>query len=156
MRDYGFTQDRAAVVHGDYRIDNTLIDLHGSSASPRIQAIIDWELSTIGEPTADVATMCVYRHRALDLILGFSSAWTSPRIPDADSLAGVYERASGRSLRHWDAHVALAYFKLAVIAAGIDHRHRVGGGHDTGFDKAAEAVPVLLQEGLDRITAARR
>lgn len=147
-----FTQDSAGVVHGDYRIDNTLVGL-GDGKTASIEAIVDWELSTIGDPTADVAMMCVYRHPALDLVLGSPSAWTSPRLPDTDTLAGIYERSSGRTLRHWDAHMALGYFKLAVIAAGIDHRYRAGATHGTGFESAASAVPDLLESGLDRIRA---
>ncbi|CAN5365295.1 hypothetical protein BH11ACT6_BH11ACT6_44000 [soil metagenome] len=98
--------------------------------------------------------MCVYRHPALDLVLGAPSAWTSPRLPDSDALARSYERASGKALRQWDAHLALGYFKLAVIAAGVDHRYRAGASHGTGFEAAAAAVPDLLHAGLERIGAA--
>ncbi|ANW67816.1 acyl-CoA dehydrogenase [Mycobacterium sp. djl-10] len=139
-----FIQERAAVVHGDYRIDNTLISQDGS----RVHAVVDWELSTIGDPVADVAMMCVYRHPALDLVLGSPSAWASPRLPDPDSIAGTYERARGEPLRQWDAHMALGYLKLAVIAAGIDHRFRSGATSGAGFDTAAQAVLPLLQAGL--------
>jgi aminoglycoside phosphotransferase (APT) family kinase protein len=140
-----FIQDRVAVVHGDYRIDNTLLRPDGS----RVCAVVDWELSTIGDPVADVAMMCVYRHPALDLVLGTPSAWASPRLPDAERIAGAYERAGGESLRQWDAHLALGYFKLAVIAAGIDHRFRSGATSGAGFEDAARAVSPLLEAGLD-------
>ncbi|GAA1699223.1 acyl-CoA dehydrogenase [Mycolicibacterium murale] len=139
-----FIQDRAAVVHGDYRIDNTLISQDGA----RVHAVVDWELSTIGDPVADVAMMCVYRHPALDLVLGTPSAWASPRLPAPDVIAGLYERTRGEPLRQWDAHMALGYLKLAVIAAGIDHRFRSGAASGTGFDTAAHAVSPLLEAGL--------
>lgn len=86
-----FVQESAGVVHGDYRIDNTLIDLGAGGSGAGVNAIVDWELSTIGHPTADVAMMCVYRHPALDLVLGAPSAWTSPRLPDSDA-GRSYER----------------------------------------------------------------
>lgn len=141
-----FVQDSTAVVHGDYRIDNTLLNLSGGVI---VTAVVDWELSTIGDPTADVAMMCVYRHPALDLVLGAPSAWADPRLPDADHLAGAYERVSGKPLQQWESHMALGYFKLAVIAAGIDHRYRSGAAHGSGFADAARAVPELLAAGLD-------
>ncbi|WP_428362877.1 phosphotransferase family protein [Mycolicibacterium sp.] len=144
-----FVEQGAGIVHGDYRIDNTLLTLGAGGA--RVEAIVDWELSTIGDPTADVAMMCVYRHPALDLVLGTPSAWASPRLPDADTVAGAYERATGKPLRDWDAHMALGYFKLGVIAAGIDHRYRAGATHGPGFQSAAVAVPELLKSGLDRL-----
>ena len=130
-------QTSAGIVHGDFRIDNTLLRLDGVA---RIAAVVDWELSTIGDPVADVAMMCAYRHPAFDLILGAPGAWTSDRLPSVDDMAGIYEAAGGTVLAAWEFHLALAYFKIAVIAAGIDHRHRAGVGRRDGFDSAGEAV----------------
>lgn len=140
-------QRAVAVVHGDYRIDNTL--LRFGCDDVQVAAIVDWELSTIGDPVADVALMCVYRHPALDHILGAHSAWTSDRIPAVDQLASAYEAAGGVALSDWDFHLGLAYYKLAVIAAGIDHRYRAGVGSGAGFATSALAVPLLLEAGLD-------
>lgn len=153
LSNIGFTQESASVVHGDFRIDNTLISPGVSSAATRVEAIVDWELSTLGDATADVAMMCVYRHPALDKVLGSPSAWASPRLPDVDGLANAYELASGKRLHHWDAHMALGYFKLAVIAAGIDHRYRAGAANGSGFEHAASAVPELLELSLERVHA---
>jgi aminoglycoside phosphotransferase (APT) family kinase protein len=114
--------------------------------------VVDWELSTIGDPVADVAMMCVYRHPAFDLVLGGPTAWTSPRLPDADALAAAYEAAGGVPLANWTFHRALAYYKVAVIAAGIDHRHRAGAGAGSGFATAGQAVPAFLAAGLDTLT----
>lgn len=138
-------QEATGIVHGDYRIDNALLALDGS---PSVAAVVDWELSTIGDPVADVAMMCVYRHPVLDLIIGEPTAWTSPRLPDAAGLAAAYESAGGVPLVDLDEHLALGYLKLAVIAAGIDHRFRAGATSGPGFDTAGQAVPVLLEEGL--------
>ncbi|GAB4009061.1 phosphotransferase family protein [Nocardioides ultimimeridianus] len=138
-------QPRSAVIHGDYRIDNALIDF--DATPPAVTAIVDWELSTIGDPVADVAMMCAYRLPAFDDVLGFAAAWTSPRIPDAHALAERYAAAGGVELTNWEFHLALAYFKVAVITAGISHRHRVAGG-DAGSDTAARAVAPYLEAGL--------
>ncbi len=135
-------QRAVGVVHGDFRIDNTILRLDDPI---RVAAVVDWELSTIGDPVADVALMCVYRHPALDLVLGSPSAWTSDRLPAPTQLATEYEAAGGVELTAWDRHLALGYFKLAVIAAGIDHRHRAGATHGAGFDTAGDAVAPLLE-----------
>lgn len=137
-------QVEATIVHGDFRCDNTLVDLDDGG---RVRAIVDWELSTIGDPVADVALMCAYRHPALDLALGFESAWTSSLLPGRDELAAAYERRSGRVLHHWEFHLALAYFKLAVIAAGIEHRHRLASSSSRP-GTAATAVGRYLDAGL--------
>lgn len=140
------TQRATSVVHGDYRIDNTLIAVAGPSS--RVAAVIDWELSTIGDPVADVAMMCAYRQAPFDLVLGAPSAWTSERLPSAAALAAGYEAAGGARLTDWDFHRALACFKVAVIAAGIDHRRRAGAAAGPGFDTAGEAVGPYLELAL--------
>lgn len=134
-----------SILHGDFRIDNTLLRLDGA---PRVAAVVDWELSTLGDPVADVAMMCAYRDPVLDLIVGAPSAWTSTRLPAVDELASRYEKAGGVSLVDWDFHLALAYFKIGVIAAGIAHRHRAGSGTGTGFESAGESVEGYLDLAL--------
>jgi aminoglycoside phosphotransferase (APT) family kinase protein len=131
------SETEATLVHGDYRIDNVLFT-HG--AEPRVSAVLDWELATIGEATADVAMMCAYRDSAFDQIAGEPTAWASHRLPDVLGLAAAYERESGTRLRHWRFHLALAYFKVGVIAAGIDHRFRAGAASGPGFDTSGAAV----------------
>ena len=150
------TQHATGIVHGDYRLDNTLVQVatdgpDGPDDRVSVAAVVDWELSTIGDPVADVAMMCVYRDPAFDLIIGSPTAWTSERMPDPEGLAASYEQAGGVALRDFDAHLALGYFKLAVIAAGIDHRFRAGATHGEGFDTAGESVGPLLEAGLARI-----
>ncbi|WP_182377759.1 phosphotransferase family protein [Nocardioides sp. WS12] len=140
------------IVHGDFRIDNTLLRLDDE---PAVAAIVDWELSTIGDPVADVAMMCAYRLPAFDLIMGMPSAWTSARLPGPDGLAAAYELAGGVKLAHWEFHLALAHYKIAVIAAGIDHRYRAGVGSGPGFEGAGRAVPEFLAAGLETLGAQR-
>jgi aminoglycoside phosphotransferase (APT) family kinase protein len=137
-------QRSAGIVHGDFRIDNTLLDLDGPDG-PRLAAIVDWELSTIGDPVADIATMLAYRNPAFDLIVGAPSAWTSPRLPDPEALAAAYVTAGGWPLVDLDLHLALAHYKIAAIAAGIAHRHRAGSGSGAGFESAGSAVLPFLE-----------
>ncbi|GAS99457.1 acyl-CoA dehydrogenase fadE36 [Mycolicibacterium canariasense] len=132
---------RASIVHGDYRIDNTILD---GSDPTIVRAVLDWELSTLGDPLSDAALMCVYRNPNFDEVLGMQAAWTSPLLPSADGLAQRYAVASGQELRNWDFYMALAYFKLAIIAAGIDFRAREGGAESV----VGATVAPLIAEGL--------
>jgi aminoglycoside phosphotransferase (APT) family kinase protein len=143
-------QSRTSIVHGDYRIDNTILDTDDPT---RVLAVVDWELSTLGDPISDAALMCVYRDPALDLILSAQAAWTSPLLPTADELADRYSLVSGLSLGHWEFYMALAYFKLAIIAAGIDFRTRMSeqahGNDDT--PDGPEVVAPLISRGLGEL-----
>lgn len=147
-------QQGASIVHGDYRIDNVMVDRQDPAT---ILAVVDWELSTLGDPLSDVALMCVYRDPAFDDVLGFTAAWTSPTLPSADDIAQRYAVRSGRDLVGWPFYLALGYFKLAIIAAGIDHRRRTalrdGGADEAASDGAASdgvsaSVAPLLATGL--------
>ncbi|MGW6700182.1 phosphotransferase family protein [Nocardia sp. NPDC055049] len=134
-----------SIVHGDFRIDNTILD----SAEPeKVRAVVDWELSTLGDPLTDVALMCVYRSPIFDVILGTRAAWTSPRLPSADTLAQAYATASGRELDNWGFYLALANFKLGIIGEGITHRAHQGSDTGSAADRAAEATPEFMAAGL--------
>ena len=142
-------QSGSSIVHGDYRIDNTILDSHDAA---NVRAVVDWELSTLGDPVSDAALMCAYRNPAMDLILNLQSAWTSPLIPPPDELAHRYSTISGRPLAHWPFYMSLAYFKIAIIAAGIDFRRRMAGGDD-GSDRVGEVIAPLIALGLKTISA---
>lgn len=137
-------QTGVAVVHGDYRIDNVIL----AAQTPDILAIVDWELSTLGDPVADVALMASYRHPALSAVLGVDAAWASDRIPSGEELAASYEGHAGTVIDSWEFYLALGFYKLAVIAQGIDHRYRAGATQGPGFDAAGSAVPDLFAAGL--------
>ena len=139
-------QSALAVVHGDYRVDNVLLD---PGDPGRVLAIVDWELSTLGDPVADVATMCAYRHAALDDVLGIRAAWTSPRFPAPAELAEAYSARTGAELPAFDFYLALAFYKLAVIAQGIAYRHSLGVTVGDGYERVRASVPALLEAGLE-------
>ena len=141
------SQSRSAIVHGDYRIDNTMLDAKDAT---KVRAVLDWEMSTLGDPLSDAALMCVYRHPTFDLVHA-DAAWASPLIPSADELAHRYSLAADQPLAHWEFYMALAYFKLAIIAAGIQFRDRMGGGTDYG-DKVGAAVGPCIGMGLAELS----
>ncbi|ORI15767.1 phosphotransferase family protein [Rhodococcus sp. 1168] len=142
------SRSASSIVHGDYRVDNVILT-EGDTSS--IAAVVDWEMSTLGDPLTDVALMCVYRQPIFDDVLGVSAAWTSDRYPSADELAQLYSQASGVELTDWNFYVALANFKLGVIGEGITHRALAGSDTGSGAAAAAEATHEFMAAGLRAI-----
>jgi aminoglycoside phosphotransferase (APT) family kinase protein len=143
----------AGVVHGDYRLDNTILDPDDPG---RIAAIVDWEMATLGDPLADLGLLQAYWDPVTEPVLGVRHAPSAnPGFPTAAGLAERYTRTSGREVGDLAFYRALGYFKLAVIAEGIHRRHTAGDTVGTGFDTVGSAVPVLLDAGLDTLDGTR-
>lgn len=142
------TSARNGIVHGDFRIDNTIV---GADDPGKVLAVVDWEMSTLGDTLTDVALMCTYRKPVFDQVLGFTAAWTSDRYPSADELAARYADAAGVDLGDWDFYLGLANLKLGVIAEGIAHRALAGAG-DSANAKAAQVTGEFIAEGLRRVS----
>jgi aminoglycoside phosphotransferase (APT) family kinase protein len=145
------TAGASAIVHGDYRIDNTLLD---PACPDSVRAIVDWELSTLGDPLTDIALSCVYRSPAFDEVLGTRAAWTSDRLPTPEDIAQQYATESGRDLLNWNFYLALANLKVAAIAEGITYRARSGSSAGAGADQAAVAAPLFAAAGLRALRSA--
>ncbi|WP_240196925.1 phosphotransferase family protein [Nonomuraea lactucae] len=136
-----------AIVHGDYRLDNVLID-----EDDQIAAVLDWEMSTLGDPLSDVALLVVYQ-RSQEFGAGAAVA-TFPRAPGWPSEAELLERyatASGRDLGNLWFHLALAAFKAAVILEGIHYRYVHGQTVGSGFDGIGDMVEPMVAIGLDSL-----
>jgi aminoglycoside phosphotransferase (APT) family kinase protein len=142
----------ASIVHGDYRIDNAILD---AADVGTVRALVDWEMATLGDPLADLGLHLVYSDPAFDRVLDGSAASTSERLPLADDLAQRYAVASGRDLRNLDFYRALGYFKIAVIAEGIHARYINGLTLGAGFETIGHAVPLLAAGGVNAIAGHR-
>ncbi len=141
---------RAVVVHGDYRLDNVIFvpDRQGEPGGG-IAAVIDWEMSTLGDPLTDLGLMLVYWDEITENVTGTRHAVAAnPGFPDRAALAEAYASASGLDLSALHFYVAFGYFKLAVIAEGIHSRYLAGQTVGENFEKAGPAVPDLVQSGL--------
>lgn len=135
----------ASIVHGDFRIDNAILD----PADPAVvRALVDWEMATLGDPLADLGLHLVYSDPAFDPVLGGAAAATSPRLPSPERLVERYAAASGRDVGDMAFHLGLGYLKAAVIAEGIHARHMEGNTRGPGFEATGDAVPLLVEAGL--------
>ncbi len=137
------------IVHGDYRRDNLRVD---TSDDDRITAVLDWEMSTLGDPLTDVAVLLAYQQLAEDApAAGRALVTDAAKAPGYLSRADVlsrYAERSGRDVSDIDFHLALAFFKLAVILEGIHYRHSHGQTLGAGFDGIGDLIVPLIQAGL--------
>jgi len=135
-------QGPAAIVHGDYRLDNCLVGADGS-----IRAVLDWELCTLGDPLADLGLLLVYWTDPGDETAALGdSATTLEGFPSRADLTAAYAEASGRDVENIDYYVAFGYWKLACILEGVYARYRAGVmGESDGFELFARQVEVLAQ-----------
>ena len=142
------------IVHGDYRLDNTVVSLPPDGA-PRIAGVLDWELSTLGDPLADLAVTLSYWHDPGDVERGsipVSAGITDkPGFPAARALAEDYAARTGRSLDNLSFYMALAWMKLAVICEGVHARYLGGQTVGPGYEKVGPAVPLLAARGLQAL-----
>ncbi|MFK4069000.1 phosphotransferase family protein [Streptomyces sp. NPDC029674] len=132
-----------AVIHGDYRLDNVLI-----GDDDRIRAILDWEMSTLGDPLTDLGLLAMYSARLEVPDSPVSTTAGAPGHPDPAELIERYAARSGRDVSAVSWYTAFAWFKLAVILEGIHYRYTLGQTVGAGFDRIGELVPVFIEHGL--------
>jgi aminoglycoside phosphotransferase (APT) family kinase protein len=144
---------RVALVHGDYRIDNMIFDAN----SPRLLAVLDWELSTLGHPFADIAYQCMQ--------------WRLPNANDFRGLAGLDRQALGlpaedeyvanycrrmglKEVPHWTFLIAFSFFRIAAIAQGVYKRALDGNASNpVRGQKMGAAVPLMAGLAMETIAA---
>ncbi|KIH96848.1 acyl-CoA dehydrogenase [Streptomonospora alba] len=143
------TSPEPAVVHGDYRLDNLLV-----GPDDEIKAVLDWEMSTLGDPLTDLALIITYSSAAMVGSTTVSNAHTAEGYPDADEIIARYAQRSGRDVSALDWYVGLAFFKLAVILEGIHYRHAQGKTVGEDFEGIGDVVPGLVDGGLKYLDGA--
>jgi aminoglycoside phosphotransferase (APT) family kinase protein len=123
-------RDETAVVHGDYRIGNTI--LHPTQ--PRIIAVLDWELATLGHPISDLAYACMYYRieQKADGSGGLDGVdLAALGIPDEREFVAMYCRHAGRDhIADWPFFLAFSYFRMAAITQGVYARGLQGNAAD--------------------------
>jgi aminoglycoside phosphotransferase (APT) family kinase protein len=133
----------AAVVHGDYRLDNVLI-----GDGDRITAVLDWEMSTLGDPLTDLGLLVMYSKRLELPDSPVSTTAGAAGHPSPTELIERYAERSGRDTSAISWYEAFAWFKLAVILEGIHYRYTLGQTVGAGFDRIGDLVPLFIEHGL--------
>ena len=131
------------VVHGDYRLDNVIYH----RAEPRILAVLDWELSTLGDPLADFAYHCMSWHIPPGQFRGIAGLdLPALGIPSESEYIAMYCKRTGRAgidQSHWDFYMAYNLFRIAAILQGIAKRVVDGtAASDHARDAGARARPM--------------
>jgi aminoglycoside phosphotransferase (APT) family kinase protein len=140
---------RASIVHGDYRLDNCLMAL----ADPaRVAAVLDWELSTLGDPLTDLGLLLFYwREPGEDKPALTPAVTRNPGFPGRGHLVERYARRTGAQLDDMAFYEAFAYFKFAVIAQGIAARVAAGSMAGQDFGDLDQEVTKIAEDGLSRL-----
>ncbi len=139
-------EGEGTLVHGDFRVDNALVTL---GPRPGIAAVVDWEMSTLGDPLADLGLTLTYWADPGDeewLAVGVGATVTaSPGFLSRAEFAARYAELTGRDLSGIGYYMAFACFKLAAVLEGIHARflqHKTVG---EGFEHEGQAVPYLIE-----------
>jgi len=143
----------ASLVHGDYRLDNCMVDDSGE-----LVAVLDWEICTLGDPLADVGLLTVYWTGPDDPPGAWTAgATTEPGFWPRARIAERYAEVSGRDVSNLDFYVAFAYWKLACILEGVYARYLGGalGDRDPAelahFKEQVDAAAANAEQTLEQL-----
>ena len=139
----------ATIVHGDYRLGNTM---YSPAAPARLIAIFDWEMATIGDPLADLGYLMIHWLEEGDPPIGtfnLQSVTSLPGFPTRQELIARYEQRSGRSMQALSWYVTLALWKAVVFMEGNYKRALKGSTDDPFLKSFGEGVVALARRALE-------
>lgn len=137
---------RAALVHGDYRLDNALVRF---DPEPRVAAVVDWEMSTLGDPLADLGLTLTYWADSGDAdraqVPVGATVTAAPGFWSGGRFAARYAELTGTDTGDIAYYVAFGHFKLAVVLEGIHARYLQNATVGEGFESIGGSVPSLVE-----------
>jgi aminoglycoside phosphotransferase (APT) family kinase protein len=146
--------DRVSIVHGDYRLDNMIFH----PREPRVLAVLDWELSTLGNPLGDFAYHAMAWRLPPAAFRGLAGTdLAALGIPDEAAYRKAYCRRTGREdIPNWDFYIAYNMFRLAAILQGIMGRVREGTAASLKAADAGARAKVLARLGWEQVESILR
>ncbi len=146
------------LVHGDFRLDNTLVTL-GTPAT--IAAVVDWEMSTLGDPLADLGLTLSYWAQAGDdaewlSTNGLAAVTSLPGFYSREQFAARYAELTGRDIANLGYYIAFGHFKLAVVLEGIHARFLQHMTVGEGFEREGPTVPILIERAHRMLDTTRQ
>ena len=133
------------LVHNDYKLDNVML---GADSSGRVEAVLDWEMTTLGDPLSDLGlTLCywVWATAPEVRVAGIPALTCNPGWHTRDQMVERYAAATGRDVTHIGYHEVLGIFKLAVIIQQIYSRFHRGQTQDERFRNFGERAKALTR-----------
>ncbi|MEP6626022.1 MAG: phosphotransferase family protein [Acidimicrobiia bacterium] len=138
----------ATIVHGDYRLDNTMM---ATDDPGRIVAVLDWEMSTLGDPLTDLGLFLLYWGQADAQVIATGAAIEHQAgFASREDVVARYAEVSGRAVDQLDWYVILASYKLAIIVEGINARYQMGKTLGDGFESMGAMVAGLIDNALEQ------
>ncbi|XP_029313709.1 acyl-CoA dehydrogenase family member 11 [Cottoperca gobio] len=148
MKNLPANDNEVTLVHGDFRLDNLVF--HPTEA--RVIAVLDWELSTTGQPLADLAYFLMphYWPKSMNIVSTLGSLKGIEGIPTVDDLISIYCRCRGIpcALPQLNFYLALSVFKIAAIVQGVYARHLRGNASAPNADQFGQCVEPLAKVAL--------
>jgi len=140
----------STIVHGDYKLDNVVLDLE---APARLVAILDWEMSTIGDPLADLGYLLSFWREPGDppppVLAEQVEVTRAPGFPSREEMIERYRDRTGRDSGDMTWYIVLALWKLAILLEGSYARHLAGVTDDPFFAELERGVPALGQRAAE-------
>src|SRR4029078_5524970 len=136
------------IWHGDYRLDNTML---ATDDPGRVVAVLDWEMSTLGDPLADLGLFLLYWGQADAQVIATGAGIDPPKgFLTRAQVIDRYASATGTPLDSLDWYEAFAAYKLAIMVAGIHARYLMGRTLGEGFDTMGDMISRLATSALER------
>lgn len=151
------TEGRVSIVHGDFRLDNLILSKaeEGAKAAADVEvlAVLDWELSTIGDPLADLAYNCLPYHLPphFPSLKGFAGAGALPEgVPSEEAYVQAYLRRTGRSeVANWHFYLSFSFFRIAAILQGVYKRSSQGNASSDSAREVGALAGAMAKTARD-------